>query len=135
MEEIKIQTKNSGDVDARQTQNVYDYYTRLSSYHLFPALNRFIKMSVKACSDAFILLSSSVDLNSQNFYEICLACGYENTETYLRRRYNTDAVLWPYTPELIHCAEYVTFILSWTVAGRRPLQNCTIFFILQQDEI
>ena len=88
---------------------------------IFPAVNRFIKLSVKACNDAFILLSAAVDLNSPNFYEICLACGYENTETYPRRKYNTDAVLWPYTPGLIHCAEYLTFKISCTVVGRITL--------------
>ncbi|CAC5389161.1 unnamed protein product [Mytilus coruscus] len=125
LEEIWIKTKNSGKVDAMRRQNVYDYYTSLSSYHLFPAQNRSIKFSVKACNAAFILLSAAVDLNSPDFYEICLGCGYRSYQTFLRRKYNTGQTLAPYTPEIINCAAHVTFTLSWTVVGRIILTKDT----------
>ncbi|VDI56696.1 Hypothetical predicted protein [Mytilus galloprovincialis] len=123
--EIWIKTKDSGTVDALRSQNVYDYYTSLSSYHLFPAQNRSIKFSVKACHDAFILLSAAVDLNSPDFYEICLGCGYRSSQTFLRRKYNTGETLAPYIPEIINCAAHVTFTLSWTVVGRIILTKDT----------
>ncbi|CAG2239474.1 PLG [Mytilus edulis] len=125
LEEIRIQTNNSGDVDADKTQNVYNFYTSMASYQLFPALTRSIQFSVKACSNAFILLSAAVDLNSPDFYEICLACGYENTKTFLRRKYNTGQTLWPYTPGVINCVEHMTFILRWTVNGKITLTKDT----------
>ncbi|CAC5389158.1 unnamed protein product [Mytilus coruscus] len=116
---------NSGDVDAIITQNVYDYYTSLSSYHIFPAQNRSIKFSVKACYAAFILLSAAVGLNSPDFYEICLGGGSEYSYTFLRRKYNTGETLGPYTPGIINCAAHLTFILSWTVVGRITLTKET----------
>ncbi|VDH97333.1 Hypothetical predicted protein [Mytilus galloprovincialis] len=125
LEEILIHTNNSGDVDARITQNVYDYYTSLSDYQLFPALTRSIQFSVKACRDAFIILSAAVKLNSPNFYEICLGCGSEGTQTFFRRKYNTGETLWQYTPGVINCAKHMTFILCWTIAGRITLTKDT----------
>ena len=124
MEEIWIKTKNAGDVDALITQNVYDYYTSLSNYHLFPAQNRSIHLSVKACYAVFILLSAAVDLNSPDFYEVCLGCGPGYAFTYFRRKYRTE-ILGLYTPEIINCAEYVTFTLNWTEFGRITLTKDT----------
>ena len=125
LEEIWIKTTNSGDVDALRTHNVYDYYTSLSSYHIFPAQNRSIMFSVKACYAASVLLSAAVDLNSPDFYEICLGGGFEYAYTFFRRKYNTGETLGPYTPKIINCAEHVTFILSWTIAGRITLTKDT----------
>ncbi|VDI41605.1 Hypothetical predicted protein [Mytilus galloprovincialis] len=125
LEEIWIKTTNSGDVNAFRTHNVYDYYTSLSSYHLFPAQNRSIKFSVKACYAAFILLSAAVDLNSPDFYELSLGVGLDNAYTYLRRKYNTHECQRPYTPGIMNCAKHVTFILIWTVTGRITLTKDT----------
>ncbi|VDH96868.1 Hypothetical predicted protein [Mytilus galloprovincialis] len=119
---IWFETKNSGSIDA-YTPNVVDSYTSLSNYQIYPANNRFIKFHVKACENAFVLLSSDINLHSSNFYEICID-GHSKTQIYLRVRRKTSNVPKNHSfdkPGLLNCSEHRTFIVKWEESGRITL--------------
>ncbi|CAC5400199.1 unnamed protein product [Mytilus coruscus] len=121
-DDIWIKTKNSGSIDAF-IPNVVDYYTSLSTYQIFPANNRFIKFHIKACAHAFVLLSSANNLQSPDFYEICIGGG-SNTKIFLRVRRNGSKVPVDYpfcVSGLLSCSEHKTFIVNWEVSGRITL--------------
>ncbi|XP_063448228.1 uncharacterized protein LOC134727771 [Mytilus trossulus] len=117
---ILIQTFNSGNIDADSTPDVFNYYTNLSEYHLYPSQNKMFRFGVEACHDAFILLSSVVNLQSQDFYEICIG-GTDNTASSFRRKYNTGNTLFIFTPEILNCTEKRTITLKWTFNGELTL--------------
>ncbi|CAC5400190.1 unnamed protein product [Mytilus coruscus] len=120
-DDIWIKTKNSGPIDAYTPKSV-DYYTSLSTYEIFPAKKRFIKFQIKACSNAFVLLSSAFNLQSPDFYEICIG-GSSNTKIYLHiRRFSSDISEYQFdVPGLLSCSEHKTFIVNWEVSGRITL--------------
>ncbi|CAC5406465.1 unnamed protein product [Mytilus coruscus] len=122
LDNIWFKTKNSGSIDAR-TQNVVDSYTSLSTFQMFPANDMFIKFQIKACADAFVLLSAVNNLQSPNFYEICIGGG-SNAIIILRIRRN--GFKFPeyyqfYVSGLLSCSELKTFIVNWEVSGRITL--------------
>ncbi|CAG2196778.1 unnamed protein product [Mytilus edulis] len=78
------------------------------------------RFGVEACHDAFILLSSVVNLQSQDFYEICIG-GSDNTATSFRRKYNTGNTHFIFTPEILNCTEKRTIILKWKFNGEITL--------------
>ncbi|CAG2229229.1 unnamed protein product [Mytilus edulis] len=116
MDEIWIKTLSSGNVDASDTPDVFNYYNSLSNYHLYPSQTKYFRFSIKACRDAFILLSAAIDLQSQDFYEICLG-GYGNSEVYLRRKYNDADTLVISTPDILNCTGTITMEVRWTLDG------------------
>ncbi|CAC5408330.1 unnamed protein product [Mytilus coruscus] len=124
VDEIWIKTLSSGNVHALNTQHVFNYYNSLSNYHLFPSQNKNFRFSIKACRDAFILLSSAKDLQSQDFYEICMG-GSGNSEVYLRRKYNTGNTLLLSTPDILSCTEKRTMEVRWTLDGNMFLYKVT----------
>ncbi|VDI62423.1 Hypothetical predicted protein, partial [Mytilus galloprovincialis] len=122
LDDIWIKTKNSGSTDS-YVPNFVDSYTSLSNYQIFPADNRFIKFRIKACSDAFVLLSSDINLHSTDFYEICIG-GHYNTKVFRRVRrkgYKAPQNNAYLAPSLLSCSEYRIFIVSWEESGRITL--------------
>ncbi|CAC5415729.1 unnamed protein product [Mytilus coruscus] len=120
---IWIKTKNSGSIDSN-TQNVIDSYTSLSTFQIFPANKRFIKFHIKACNNAFVLLSSAIDLQSPDFYEICIG-GSSNTQIFLRRFSSTMSEHQFDVPGLLSCSEHKTFIVKWEASGKITLTTET----------
>ncbi|XP_071160927.1 uncharacterized protein [Mytilus edulis] len=116
MDEIRIETLDSGETDSFEKPNVFDDYTSLSNYRVFPSEKQFFRFEIEACHDAFILLSASIDLKSQDFYEICIG-GSSNQITFLRRKYNDFNQLKISTPNILGCTEKSTFEIRWTLDG------------------
>ena len=107
---------NSGETDSFVKPNVFDDYTSLSDYSVFPSVKQFVRFEIEACHDAFILLSSAIDLKSDDFYEICIG-GSDNKKTSLRRKYNDVNQLIMSTPDILSCTEKNTFEIRWTLDG------------------
>ncbi|VDH96869.1 Hypothetical predicted protein [Mytilus galloprovincialis] len=123
LDEVWIKTKNSGRISAAKTPSNVDKYTSLSTYQIFPVDNRFIKFHIKACANAFILLSADNNLLSPDFYEICIG-GHFNTKVYLRVRRNGSIDLERHqfdAPGLLSCWEHKTLIVKWEESGRITL--------------
>ena len=123
LDEVWIKTINSGRSSAAKNPSNVDKYTSLSSYQIFPAENKFIKFQIKACANAFVLLSAANNLKSSDFYEICIGGG-SNTKVFIRvcrngsihrERHSFDA------RGLLSCSEHRTFIVEWEVSGRITL--------------
>ncbi|CAG2227861.1 unnamed protein product [Mytilus edulis] len=114
-DEIWIKTLNSGNVDASQTPDVFNYYTSLSDYGIFPSQNQF-RISVEACDNSFILLSAAKDLQSQDFYEICIGAK-ANKKSVFRRKYNAVNIISDSTPDILSCTERTTLFVIWTTNG------------------
>lgn len=123
LDEIWIQTLDSGNVDATKILDVFNYYTNLSNYHILPSKNQF-RISVKACHDAFILLSAAKDLQSPDFYEICIGAR-NNNKTVLRRNFSSDNVVSTLTPGTLSCTNRTTFLVSWEINGQITLKKET----------
>ncbi|OPL33316.1 hypothetical protein AM593_02583, partial [Mytilus galloprovincialis] len=87
LDEVWIKTINSGRISAAKNLSNVDKYTSLSTYQIFPADKRFIKFKIKACTNAFVLLSAAKNLLSPDFYEICIGGG-SNKLIFLRKRRN-----------------------------------------------
>ncbi|VDH89713.1 Hypothetical predicted protein [Mytilus galloprovincialis] len=86
---------------------------------------QFFRFEIEACHDAFILLSASIDLKSQDFYEICIG-GSSNQITSLRRKYNDFNQLMISTPNILGCTEKSTFEIRWTLDGTIHLVKETV---------
>ncbi|CAG2229230.1 unnamed protein product [Mytilus edulis] len=114
LEEVRIVTANSGNVDYR-TPNITNYYTSLSTFQIFPAYTRSLKFRIKTCSAAFILLSPATNLQSSQFYEICIGAGIGHTTIYYRKvidNIKNQLVAGGYT-DLLSCEEYKDYELNW----------------------
>ncbi|XP_071179561.1 uncharacterized protein [Mytilus edulis] len=123
LDQVWIKTKNSGFVNA-STPNV-DYIS-LSFFQLYPANNHHMKFSVKACSNAFILLSSDMYLLYSFFdYRIVIGAG-DNSKINVRR--NFDLIISSFdisTPGILNCTEHRSFELNWAIPGRITLMSGT----------
>jgi len=108
---VRISTPNQGDVDAETVANVYQYYTKLSTYGLSRMSGTSITFQLKSCSDAAVLLSTAEDLVSPNFYEFFLG-GSGNSMIFLSRMHgsNDDSAM---TPNLLDCDQMTSLWLSW----------------------
>lgn len=115
MEEVRIVTANSGNVDYR-TPSITNYYTSLSTFQIFPAYTRSLKFRIKTCSAAFILLSAATNLQSSQFYEICIGAGGHTTIFYRKViddiLVNNQLGFGGYN-DLLSCEEYKDYELNW----------------------
>ncbi|VDI79325.1 Hypothetical predicted protein [Mytilus galloprovincialis] len=116
VDEIQIRTLNTGNTDYYTNPNIFEDYTSLSDYHMFPSENQSVRFTIEACHDAYILFSAAFDVESHDFYEICLG-GSGNQETYLRRKYNDANPFKISTPDILGCTEKSTFEIRWTIEG------------------
>lgn len=122
-----IVTADSGEVDYR-TPNVFNYYTSLSTFQIFPAQRRFLRFRIKTCDAALVLLSAAIDLQSPDFYEVCIG-GAENTAVYLRKlgqnvtNYYEQYAFNGYG--LLSCEDYRLFELNWGVSSTITLWSET----------
>ncbi|VDI10201.1 Hypothetical predicted protein [Mytilus galloprovincialis] len=135
LNDVWIMTKNSGRISASKTPSNVDKYTSLSTYQIFPADKRFIKFKIKACTDAFVLLSAAKNLLSPNFYEICIG-GRSNKVIFLRIRRNGSKVREEHyfdAPGLLNCSEHKTLTVEWEVSGRITLTAETGIFMNWTD--
>ncbi|CAG2256389.1 unnamed protein product [Mytilus edulis] len=127
LEEVWIVTADSGEVDYR-TPNVFNYYTSLSTFQIFPAQRRFLRFRIKTCDAALVLLSAAIDLQSPDFYEVCIG-GAENTAVYLRKlgqnvtNYYEQYAFNGYG--LLSCEDYRLFELYWGVSSTITLWSET----------
>ncbi|CAC5426497.1 unnamed protein product [Mytilus coruscus] len=112
-EEVRIETANSGAVDYR-TLNISNYYTSLSTFQIFPAYRRSLKFRIKTCAAAFILLSGAINLQSPEFYEICIT-SYRDNRIFLRRiRHNIKRqFVFKGFDDVLSCEEHRMFELNW----------------------
>lgn len=69
-----LKTLSKGNIRSGSTDQIYNHYTKLTSFGLIPTLrdNR-TSFWVKSCRDTCILLSDTETLLSDVFYEICFA--------------------------------------------------------------
>ncbi|VDI44479.1 Hypothetical predicted protein [Mytilus galloprovincialis] len=71
-------------------------------------------ISVEACDNSFILLSAAKDLQSQEFYEICIGAK-ANIKSFFRWEYNAVNIISDSTPDILSCTERTTlFVISTT---------------------
>ncbi|CAC5411878.1 unnamed protein product [Mytilus coruscus] len=120
LDDVRIKTQNSGGVGL-WTPNIEDYYTNLSTFQIFLA-DRYIKFYVKACDNAFVLLSAATNLQSDS-YAICIG-GQGNSKIFLRVRRN-GAVTSISFPEsgILSCSEFKVFEVNWEESGRITLMS------------
>lgn len=116
----------------------------LGRYGIVPEPNGHLSFKVKACKDAFILLSANFYLRSQLFYEIGFGCS-DNKIIYIHRISSTGGVDRIYTPlksgadgvktastsrlsgddsiktwstpKILSCKEYRPFTVRWFLNG------------------
>lgn len=114
MEEVRIVTVNSGEVDYR-IPNITNYYTSLSTFQILPAYTRSLKFRIKTCSAAFILLSPATNLDSAQFYEICIGAGIGHTTIFHRKVIDNIKNQWVFGGynDLLSCEEYKDYELNW----------------------
>lgn len=108
---LRLSTLNQGNIDAETIPNVYQFYTRLSTFGVHRVTGTFFTFQVKSCRDAAVLLSTSTDLISPNFYEIFYG-GNGNSKIYLSRNYGTN-VAQSNARNLLDCDNMVTLWISW----------------------
>jgi hypothetical protein len=85
-------TDDSGQVNSRATQNIEQYYTQLYNYGVIPTEERSLKFHIKACKQAYILLSATRDLVCPDYYELVIG-GYINSRVIIRRKYGMHGYL------------------------------------------
>ncbi|CAC5368202.1 unnamed protein product [Mytilus coruscus] len=72
--QVYLKTLNKGNIRSGNTNQIYNYYTTLTSFGLQPTLSdNQTSFWVKSCRDTCILLSYTENLTSNVFYEICFA--------------------------------------------------------------
>lgn len=124
-----IVTADSGEVDYR-TPNVFNYYTSLSTFQIFPAQRRSLRFRIKTCDAALVLLSVAIDLQSPDFYEVCIG-GAENTAVYLRKLGQNvtnyyEQLQYAFNGyDLLSCEDYRLFELNWGVSSTITLWSET----------
>ncbi|CAC5400544.1 unnamed protein product [Mytilus coruscus] len=85
-------------------------------YHVYTnGEKQFFRFDIEACQDAFILLSAAIDLESLDFYEMCIG-GSVNEKTYMRQKYNNGKPVIS-TPYILGCTEKSIFEIRWTIEG------------------
>lgn len=108
---IAIHTDNVGRKDSRNYSS-YDIYTHLTPYGILPVDGVSFEFQVKACNDAFVLLSSANDLNSTVLYEIVIG-SRANTVIVLRRKYGGKTALMTGVKAIVlFCDEYTKLFVN-----------------------
>ena len=108
---VRISTPNRGSVDADTVDNVYRYYTKLSTYGLSRMSGTSITFQLKSCREAAVLLSTAEDLVSPNFYEFFLG-GANNSVIFLTKNHGSDDAN-ARSPNLLDCKQMTSLWLSW----------------------
>lgn len=116
MDGIWIQSLIIGDKTSRNTPDIYNYYTSVSNYHIYPAQTQSMKFSVKTCHHANLLLSAAVDLQSSDLYEISIG-DLANNRTKLHRKDKNGSMFTIHTPRIVSCTAQITFVISWKSNG------------------
>lgn len=112
LNQIWINTLDTGITELYSAPaNISKIHTKLSDYQLNPAPSRFLRFQVKACNDAFILLSAAYALNSTFFYEIVIGGTY-NTKTIFRVGFLTMIEL--NKNGSLSCNDFNNFMISWS---------------------
>ncbi|VDI00443.1 Hypothetical predicted protein [Mytilus galloprovincialis] len=119
---MEITTTDHGQLDGLLNPTIYLYYTRLSAYGIVPSSEQYIVVDVKSCGDAFVLLSASPNLVSDNFYELGfdVLSGFK----FLFRRKSGTSYNYKYSKtihgqKLLNCVEYRPFWISWNFGNIR----------------
>lgn len=119
---MEITTTDHGQLDGLLNPTIYLYYTRLSAYGIVPSSEQYIVVDVKSCGDAFVLLSASPNLVSDNFYELGfdVLSGFK----FLFRRKSGTSYNYKYSKtihgqKLLNCVEYRPFWISWNSGNIR----------------
>ncbi|CAC5393340.1 unnamed protein product [Mytilus coruscus] len=129
---ITIHTDNVGRKDSRNYPS-NEIYTHLTPYGILPVDDASLEFQVKACNDAFVLLSSASDLNSTFLYEIVIG-GKSNTAISVRRKYGgKTATMTVINAIVLFCDEYTKLFLNWSSSGRFTLGNDSHTFINWTD--
>ncbi|CAC5362543.1 unnamed protein product [Mytilus coruscus] len=125
---ITIHTDNVGKKASRNYQS-NEIYTQLTPYGILPVGDVFLEFKVKACNDAFVLLSSASDLNSTFLYEIVIG-SRSNTAIFLRRKYGgITALMSGIKAIVLFCDEYTELFVNWSNSGRITIGNDSHTFI------
>ncbi|CAC5376566.1 unnamed protein product [Mytilus coruscus] len=120
LDQVWIKTENSGFVNA-STPNLD--YTSLSLFQLYPANEQYMKFTVKACSNAFIILYNDISLFPFYNYRIIIGAG-NNSIINIRQNYDLTISSFDIsTPGILNCTEHRSFELNWTVSGRITLTS------------
>ncbi|CAC5357191.1 unnamed protein product [Mytilus coruscus] len=108
---LRLSTLNQGNIDAEQTPNVYEFYTKLSTFGVSGVTGTFLTFQVKSCRDAAVLLSTATDLISPDFYEIFYG-GAGNSKIFLSRNYGINDASFS-EANLLDCNNMVALWISW----------------------
>jgi hypothetical protein len=95
--------------------NIYTVYTdndyRYNYGWILPIRNH-LAFKVRTCSDAHVLLSSSLDMTGTTSYEIVLG-GYNNLYSDIRRGLQGSILTQAYTPNIMNCNELLPVWIQW----------------------
>ncbi|CAC5399285.1 unnamed protein product [Mytilus coruscus] len=125
---VTIHTDNVGKKASRNYPS-NKIYTQLTPYGILPVNDVSLEFQVKACNDAFVLLSSASDLNSTVLYEIVIG-SRSNTAIFLRRKYGgITALMTGIKAIVLFCDEYTNLFVNWSNSGRITVGNDSHTFI------
>jgi hypothetical protein len=115
--------------------DVYKHYTKLTPYGIIPSHNGngSIRFKVKAYHDAFVLLSSTLDLISPDFYEIVIG-GWYNQYSAIQRKASTGQAVKEITANILNCNEFKEFDVSWSLDGNIKVQRDSRVYIDWNDK-
>ena len=130
---ITIYTDDSGKVDSPSTQNIGQYYTQLYNYGVIPTEERSLKFHIKACKQAYILLSATRDLVSPDYYELVIG-GYINSRVIIRRKYGMHEYLAQvYIDAPLSCNEFRPFVVNWSTSGNIQIATDSYLYVNVTD--
>jgi hypothetical protein len=130
---ITIYTDDSGQVNSRKTQHVDKYCTQLYNYGVIPTEERSLKFQIKACKQAYILLSATRDLVSPDYYELVIG-GYANRRIIIRRIYGKHRYLTQVDIDApLSCNEFRPFVVNWSTSGNIQIATDSYLYVNVTD--
>jgi hypothetical protein len=130
---ITIDTDDSGKVNSQKTQHVDKYYTQLYNYGVIPTEEKSLKFHIKACKNAYVLLSATVDLVSPDYYEVVIG-GYDNSRMIIRRKYGIHGYLAEvYIDAPLSCNEFRPFVVNWSTSGNIQIATDSYLYVNVTD--
>ena len=130
---VTIYSDDSGQVNSRITQNIEQYYTQLYNYGVIPTEERSLKFHIKACKQAYILLSATRDLVCPDYYELVIG-GYINSRVIIRRKYGVHRYLAKVNIDApLNCNEFRPFVVNWSTSGNIQITTDSYLYVNVTD--
>ena len=122
-----------GKVNSRDTKNIDQYCTQLYNYGVIPTEERSLKFHIKACNNAYILLSATRDLVSPDYYELVIG-GNNNHRISVRRKYGSNRYLATVVINApLSCDEFRSFVVNWSTDGNIQIGTNSFLYVNVTD--